>query len=300
MIFESLSFSKSKSFGLLQFKTEYADTFDYVSSDFAIKNDFIVVSEVNEQGSVNNLRVVNTSPHFVFFMDGDVLVGAKQNRVLNTSVLLEPQSKTNITVSCVEQGRWRHKSAKFSKPDFIAPAMLRKQKNINVNKNLKSGNSYYASQSDVWESVSHYESRYSMKSETSDLSELMESKMVDYDKFIKFFDCNNDANGLAMFSGDKVVSVEIFNRTNVYREYFHKLLKATAMEIFYMNKDESKMQKDDALDILNIEINKLEKAKFNDFPGLAAGTERRYDSEEFSCHSLNYQEKQIHFSFLNI
>jgi hypothetical protein len=139
-----------------------------------------------------------------------------------------------------------------------------------------------------------------MKSETSDLSELMETKMVDFDKFIKFFDCNNEANGLAMYSGDKVVSVEIFNRTNVYREYFHKLLKATAMEIFYMNKDESKMQKDDALDILNMEINKLEKAKFNDFPGLAAGTERRYDSEEFSCHSLSYNDKQIHFSFLNI
>jgi hypothetical protein len=300
MNFESLSFFKSKSFGLLQFKTEDADTFDYVSSDFAIKNDFIAVNEINEQGSVNNLMVLNTSPHFVFFMDGDVLVGAKQNRVLNTSVLLEPLSKTNITVSCVEQGRWRHKSAKFSKPDFIAPAMLRKQKNINVNKNLKSGNSYYASQSDVWDSVSHYESRYSMKSETSDLSELMEKKQADFDSFIKYFNLDNDANGLAMFSGDKVVSLEIFNRTNVYAEYFLKLIRATAMEIFYMNKDESKMQKDDALDILNMEISKLEKTEFNDFSGLAAGTERRYDSEEFSCHSLSYNDKQIHFSFLNV
>lgn len=300
MSFESLSFFKSKSFGLLQLKTEYADTFDYVSSDFAIKNDFIAVNEINEQGSVNNLMVLNTSPHFVFFMDGDVLVGAKQNRVLNTSVLLEPHSKTNITVSCVEQGRWRHKSDKFSKPDFIAPAMLRKQKNINVNKNLKSGKSYYASQSDVWESVNHYESRYEMRSETSDLSELMETKMADFDNFIKYFDCHTDANGLAMFSGDKVVSVEIFNRTNVYAEYFHKLIRATAIEIFYMNKEESKMQKDDAVEILNIEIDKLENTKYNDFPGLAAGTERRYDSEEFSCHILNYQDKQIHFSFLNV
>lgn len=300
MKFEGLSFFKSKSFGLLQFKTEDADTFDYVSSDFAIKNDFIAVNEISEQGSVNNLMVLNTSPHFVFFMDGDVLVGAKQNRVLNTSVLLEPQSKTSITVSCIEQGRWNRKSAKFTKPDFIAPAMLRKQKNINVNNNLKSGKSYYASQRDVWENVSHYETRYRIKSETSDLSELMETKMADFDKFIKYFDCHNNANGLAMFSGDKVVSVEIFNRTNVYREYFQKLLRATAMEIFHMNKEESKMQKDDAFDILNMEFAKLENAKYNDFPGLAAGTERRYDSDEFSCHSLNYNELQIHFSFLNV
>ncbi|MFZ4590983.1 MAG: ARPP-1 family domain-containing protein, partial [Ignavibacteria bacterium] len=249
MNFENLSFSKSKSFGLLQFKTEDADTFEYVSSDFAIKNGFIVVNEVDEQGSVNNLMVLNTSPHFVFFMDGDVLVGAKQNRVLNTSVLLEPQSKTNITVSCIEQGRWQHKSVNFSKPDFIAPAKLRKQKNMNVYKSLKSGNSYYASQGDVWDNVSHYEKIYSVKSETSDLTEVMETKMADFDKYIKYFECHNEANGLAMFSEDKVVSVEIFNRTNVYREYFHKLLRATAMEVFYMNKKESKMQKDDAIDI---------------------------------------------------
>jgi hypothetical protein len=284
----------------LQFKTDDAGTFNYISSEFAIKNDFITVKEINEQGSVNNLNVVNTSPHFVFFMDGDVLVGAKQNRVLNTSVLLEPESKTNITVSCIEQGRWHNKSANFSKPDFIVPAMLRKQKNMNVNKNLKSGNSYYANQGDVWNSVSSYETRYGYSSNTSDLSELITEKMADFDSFIKHFNCDNDANGLAMFSGDKVVSVEIFNRKNILGEYFTKLLRSTAMEIYYLNRKESKMQKDDAVDILEMELKKLDTAKYNDFPGLGAGTERRYDSEEFSCHSLNYNDRQIHFSFLNI
>lgn len=297
---ENLSFYKSKSFGLLQFRTDEADTFDYISSDKAIKSDFIIVKEVNNQGSVNNLLVLNTSPHYVFFMDGDVLVGAKQNRVLNTSVLLEPESKSNITVSCIEQGRWRHKSEKFSKPDYIAPAMLRKQKNMNVNNNLKSGSSYYANQGDVWNSVNSYEARYDYKSNTSDLSELMEAKMADFDTFLKYFQCDNDANGLAMFSGDKVVSIEIFNRSDIYKEYFPKLIRATSMEIFYMDKEESKMQKDDAADILKMEMDRINNVRYNDFPGLAAGTERRYDSEEFSCHSLNYNDKQIHFSFLNI
>jgi hypothetical protein len=300
MFLENLSFFKSKSFGLLQFKTEEADTFDYISSDFAIKNDFITIKEINEQGSVNNLNVLNTSPHFVFFMDGDVLVGAKQNRVLNTSVLLEPESKTYITVSCIEQGRWRNKSANFSKPDFIVPAILRKQKNMNVNKNLKAGKSYYADQGDVWNSVSSYETRYGYSSNTSDLSELMAEKKADFDSFIKHFICDDNANSLAVFSGDKVVSVEIFNRKNIYKEYFSKLLRATAMEIYCLNRKESKMQRDDAVDILEMELKKLDSAKYNDFPGLAAGTERRYDSEEFSCHSLNYTDKQIHFSFLNI
>ncbi len=298
--FENLSFYKLKSFGLLQYRTTDADSFEYISSGTAIKNDFISVQEISEQGSVNNINVINKSPHYIFFMDGDVLVGAKQNRVLNTSVLLEPDKNADITVSCIEQGRWRHKSEKFSKPDYIAPAMLRKQKNINVNRNLNSGRSYYSDQGEVWANVGDYEARYSRKSDTSDLSEIIESVQEEYDTFIKHFHCYENANGLAMFTEDKIISIEIFNRTDIYSEYFPKLLKSAAIEIHHRNKNESSLQMDDASGLLKSELEKLGKAKHKEFKGLAAGVEKRYDSEEFSCHSLLYNDNRIHFSFLNV
>jgi len=46
------------------------------------------VTEVSEGGSVPTLRVVNKGDRAVFLLDSEELVGAKQNRILNTSVLI--------------------------------------------------------------------------------------------------------------------------------------------------------------------------------------------------------------------
>src|SRR3954466_7738374 len=74
----------------------------------------VKVTEVSEAGSVPELQVENGLDLAVFLMDGQELVGAKQNRILNTDVLVPARSTLRIPVSCVEQHRWRHVSATFS------------------------------------------------------------------------------------------------------------------------------------------------------------------------------------------
>jgi hypothetical protein len=46
------------------------------------------ITEVSEGGSVPNLRVINKTPHHVLLFDGEELKGAKQNRILNTTILI--------------------------------------------------------------------------------------------------------------------------------------------------------------------------------------------------------------------
>ena len=48
------------------------------------------------------LRVINGADRPVLLLDGEELVGAKQNRVLNTSVLVAKGARLDIPVSCVE------------------------------------------------------------------------------------------------------------------------------------------------------------------------------------------------------
>ena len=91
-----------------------------------IDKKLVDVKEVSDAGSVPTLYVRNDSDHHVLFVEGDQLVGAKQNRICNSSVLMAPQSFAEIPVSCVEQGRWAKKSAAFASSSNAATPEMRK------------------------------------------------------------------------------------------------------------------------------------------------------------------------------
>ena len=72
------------------------------------------VTEVSDGGRVPELQVVNDSPRYVLIVDGEELVGAKQNRIVNLTILVPPKTSLTIPVSCVEAGRWREVSREFT------------------------------------------------------------------------------------------------------------------------------------------------------------------------------------------
>src|SRR5271165_4089165 len=112
---------------------------DYLLSDEALQNGVVKVEEVSEGGSVPDLLVENKGDLRVLFIEGEELVGAKQNRILNTSVLIAARSKVKIPVSCVERGRWGYKSRRFASGGTHSPSKLRHALKASVNQSLKTG-----------------------------------------------------------------------------------------------------------------------------------------------------------------
>ena len=51
----------------------------------------MVVTEIDESGSVPELKVSNEAVQSALLLDGEELIGAKQNRVLNTTILIAPK-----------------------------------------------------------------------------------------------------------------------------------------------------------------------------------------------------------------
>ncbi len=98
---------------------------EYLLSDEGIGSGSVTVEEVSEGGSVPNLLVENKGNVRILFIEGEELVGAKQNRVLNTSVLIAAKTKVKIPVSCVEAGRWAYKSRHFGSSGSHSSPKLR-------------------------------------------------------------------------------------------------------------------------------------------------------------------------------
>ena len=92
-------------FALYPLWRKAAAPFPCITLDEAMAKGSFQVKEV-DGGTVPLLLVVNGTSERVFLLDGEELVGAKQNRILNLSLLVERSSELKVPVSCVEQGRW--------------------------------------------------------------------------------------------------------------------------------------------------------------------------------------------------
>jgi len=121
------------------------------------------VAEVDAAGSVPELAVHNPLESNVLLYDGEELLGAKQNRILNVTVLIAARSKTRIPVSCVEQGRWHARSAFFGAARHAAYPELRRRKAERLSAApLARG----VAQSEVWDALSEKAGRLGVHSPT--------------------------------------------------------------------------------------------------------------------------------------
>ena len=78
----------------------------YMTLDEALTSGKVRVTEVSQHGSVPDLCLVNDSDRPVLLLDGEELRGAKQDRVLNLTILAPAGKTIVVPVSCVESGRW--------------------------------------------------------------------------------------------------------------------------------------------------------------------------------------------------
>ncbi|HMR40193.1 MAG TPA: hypothetical protein PKA90_07150 [Ignavibacteria bacterium] len=297
---EKLIFNSYKSLSVVQFRTDQINTFGYISLSRALKKKSAVIKEVSESGIVNNLSIVNKSDEYIFMSDGDILSGAKQNRVLNTSVLVAPQTTVTFPVSCVEAGRWRYNKRDFMDSEYSAPSYMRSSKAKDVKDNLKFNKSFSANQSTVWDNVRSYEISMDYFSKTSNLSDIYENRKGDINDFIKIFKPEPEMNGMAVFIHNRLLNLEIFNRENIYNEYFSKLLRSAAFEAINLKEEENKLTEAEAFYKTKDFMDNAGMLKWDYHKGAGEGKEKRFESDEMTGFELSFDDKMIHFVALNL
>ena len=125
------------------------------------------VTEVSEAGSVPFLQVANGADRPLLLLDGEELIGAKQNRILNTTVLVAAHTEVTIPVSCVEQGRWGYRGRQFRPGDASLYASLRARKAAHVSQSVRAGRGHRADQGEVWAHLAERASQLQVDSATA-------------------------------------------------------------------------------------------------------------------------------------
>src|SRR5687767_7639522 len=82
----------------------------------------IEVSELSDGAVVPQLTIANPTGHPVLLIDGETLLGGCQNRIITASVVLPAGAQQDVSVTCVEAGRWGGEERPVGFSDRHTPA----------------------------------------------------------------------------------------------------------------------------------------------------------------------------------
>ena len=175
-----------------------------------------------DQASVPHLLAKNSGGAPLLLLEGEVLAGGLQTRVLNLSILVPALQDLPVPVACVEAGRWGSRR-QSSRGAMHSPPTLRDRKTASVNRSNTQGRSH-ADQGAVWDSVSTYESALAAPSATSSDEEVVTQRQTDVTALTRDLTPLPGQRGVIVGIGGEAVALELFDSATTFAEYFESLL----------------------------------------------------------------------------
>lgn len=263
----------------------------YVLLGPAIDGGQAVVEEVNESGDVPNLRVVNRSKTPLLIPEGEILIGAKQNRVVNVTVLVAAESQFTVPVSCVEQGRWRYQSREF-RSAYCAPPSLRSKKMRAVQRNRAARGTAESDQGQVWDEVAKGLDAVQARSETGSLTDGYEATKEELQKYRDQLSVPPGTAGVLVAHGDRVVGMDLFDSPVTLASLWERLSDAYFFDALRDTEPQVAARTEIAQQFLR---NIAERAKPR-VPSLGLGDELEITGDDMVGGALLYNDRICHLA----
>ena len=168
----------------------------------------------------------------VLILDGEELIGAKQNRVLNLTVLVPGKAELTVPVSCVEQGRWTYNTPEFRSSKRALYADLRARKVAQVSESLASSGSRSAHQTEIWRDLAEKCHRMGAIAPTGAMADLYDRFDSKLDEAINALAPSQGEAGAIVAINGSVRGLDVFDRADTYIKLFPKLLGSYAVDAF--------------------------------------------------------------------
>jgi len=269
---------------------EAANAPEYLMLEEALARGLVRVTEVSEGGSVPELLLVNDGERPVLLLDGEELIGAKQNRILNLSVLVGPHTRTVIPVSCVEAGRWRHTSDAFAASGRTHYASGRAQKAHTVSASLRDRGSRRSDQGAVWADIDAKAARMGVHSETSAAAALYESHGERLEAYLGAFTPRADQAGALFAINGRVVGFDLFDAPATLATVLPKLVRSYALDALDEGERPGEPARLDAERLLE----QTKSAPVERFPAVGLGEDLRLASPTLAGGALALDGRLVH------
>jgi hypothetical protein len=218
----------------------------------------LAVTELDEAGAVETLLVANPLDTAALLYEGEELAGAKQNRVLERSILVAAGTKLEIPAKCVEQGRWGYRSRRFAPAPRVAhPELRRLRHDLGT-----------PSQQAVWGEVSAKSARLGVRSATGAAEQMYVDRRASLDEYVQSLPRLDGQAGVIVGIAGELVCLDCVSRSDVFAGLYLKLLRGYALSAIERPIDRPLRRRD-----LGRFLGELELAKRDHRPAVGLGQE---------------------------
>lgn len=265
----------------------------YTTLHQAIASKTATVSEISEGGSVPELLFRNDGDIAVFLMDGEELIGAKQNRILNISILVPAKTTIRIPVSCVEQGRWQYNSGEFRSSSHQLFSGARKAKMMRVSESLERFQERSSDQGEVWDHIQAKLGSLGARSASSAMSDAYASRSSAVEEIAGNLRAVKEQRGAVFAIGSRIEGVELFDRQGAFGSLLPAIARGFALDAV---EEENQKQPAPTPEDVSRLLHAVNAAVVRRYPAVGLGEDLRLESPDAFGAALYVGGCVIHLS----
>jgi len=244
------------------------------------------VTEVSEAGRVPALQAVNDSDRPVLLVDGEQLLGAKQNRMVTVTVMIAAHGRAEIPVTCVESGRWSWRAREFRSSETAVHAGLRAAKARDAARSPRR----QVDQGRVWAEVDRKSAALAAYSPSAALEDVFLSRRDQMGDAERQLTPQADQVGAVFMLGGRW-GVELFNAPDAFAAFLPKAVRSWSLDALEGTVN-GHAPAPEAATLLA----QLKAASTSVRPGVSLGFDLVFDDPEIAGGGLIHEDGVVHLS----
>ncbi|MXX73230.1 MAG: hypothetical protein F4Y73_15420 [Gemmatimonadetes bacterium] len=264
----------------------------YLLLEDGLRRDLVTIREVSEGGSVPELTVANRADVPVLIVDGEELVGAKQNRVANLTMLVPAAKTTDIPVSCVEAGRWAYNRRDFGVSDRVQNARGRAEKLQDVRASIRTSGRRASDQGRVWSSIDEEAAALEAASPTAAMRAIFERHADKLDEHVEALEARPDQVGAIFAMGGQRFGLDLFDSPSTFAAFFPKLTRSYAIETLRSRRGHTASVSDPAHSFVQAVID----GRYDDHPAVGLGRDVGIVGAGMVAGALVHDDTVVHLT----